>query len=493
MKRPLLTTAGSIAALFVVTTLGRAGDWPKMFDHPPAGANVIALVNGEGLRFGAAKLKQSKDAAQKAASADLLAELPDHLKRAAIATNIDFDTLGQVWETTTATFDKPIPQVKAIADMQGGYVDQISGKSVVWSPRNRYIVPQGIDKVTVHLPANRPAVARWLRSLGQPAQPLADYLKKASERAFDGAALVLAVDMADTISATQATAKLATLKSVATAGLNTEALAKLIGDLHGITFTVTVSDQFMGQLQLDFGSSPAMLSTAGQAMVLEACSRRGVLLPELNEWKPAVEGNSFTLSGPLDAISVINLLSFFTSSPSTDDATSQAPPSAGGNSASSASGGSTTASMADASKKYFTSVQRVLSECRNTKGLGPGERGMFNDRLSRKIDNLPLLNVDPALLDYGMNVAQLLRGAAVAIKSANVAAGGQKAVQGSSSSYVGYYYSGYSFNDNSAYNESLTRQAHAEGMQQHVSNMQQIDNQTAEIRRAMTQKYMIEF
>jgi len=62
-----------------------------------------------------------------------------------------------------------------------------------------------------------------------------------------------------------------------------------------------------------------------------------------------------------------------------------------------------------------------------------------------------------------------------------------KAVQASSSRCVSYYDSGYSFNDNTADNEPLTRQAHAEGMQQHVSKIQQIDNQTAEIRRAMTQ------
>ena len=48
-------------------------------------------------------------------------------------------------------------------------------------------------------------------------------------------------------------------------------------------------------------------------------------------------------------------------------------------------------------------------------------------------------------------------------------------------------------NNNVAYNQALTNQAHAEGMQQHLSNMQQVDTLTAEIRRKMTQKYMVEF
>jgi hypothetical protein len=490
MNRSPSLRAALVAALqlFGLTQICHAGDWPKLLDHPPSGANTIALFNGEALRFGAAKLKQFKGGEQSAAAADLMADLPENSKRAAISANIDFDSLEPIWEAATVTFDKNIPNPKALAEQQGGYIDQIAGKPVVWSPRGRYIVPMGADRVAVHIPANRKAVAHWVRGLSQAANPLTDYLKRTAERALDGTALLLAVDMTDTVSPVQIGTKLATLKSVSAAKVNPDDLAKLLGDLHGFTFEVTVKDQFMGQLKLDFGTTPTVLATAGQGMLVEACGRRGILLPELREWKASVEGKSFVLSGPLDAISVVNLLSFFTSTPSPHDATAESsgvPKESTANDA--------TSKMAQASHRYFASVQRVLQECRNTKGLSVGERGVFNDRLSRKIDSLPLLNVDKDLLDYGQNVGQLIRGASYTIRSANVAAGGQKAVQASSSYYVGYGYGGYSFNDNTAYNESLSRQAHAEGMQAHIGNMQQVDNMTAEIRRLMTERYMIEF
>jgi len=181
------------------------------------------------------------------------------------------------------------------------------------------------------------------------------------------------------------------------------------------------------------------------------------------------------------------LISFLTSSPASNDAVYASTASA---SESSASTG--TSKTAQASKRYFTSVQRILSQCRDTKGLSVAERGVFNDKLSRKIDDLPMLDVDKELLDYGATVAQLIRGAGLAIRSANVAAGGQKAVAATSVAWGGYY-GGFAFNDNVAYNDSLTRQAHAEGMQNHIGNMQQVDNLTAEIRRKMVEKYSIEF
>jgi len=491
MKRASSIRIASFAFLLSagVAQVGAAGEWTKLLDHPPAGANTVVLVNVDALRFGAAKLRQSKDKQQHAASANLLAELPEHSKRAAISASIDFDTLEPIWESGSVTFDRATPIAKQIAEREGGYVDQISGKPAIWSPRGRYILPHGSDRIDVHMPANRPAVARWIRSLGQAPQPMADYLKRTSDRALDGTALLLAVDMADTVSPTQIAEKLATLKSVGAGNANRDGLAKLLGDLQGFSFSVTVSDQFTGQLQLDFGSAPTLLAQAGQKMLIEACSRRGILLPELREWTAAVENRSFVLSGPLDASSIISILSFFTSSPSTDDSPQT------GLSTSKENGAppSQTNPMAQASKNYYSAVDRVLQECRNTRGLSVGERGVFNDRLSRKIDRLPLLNVDKDLLDYGANVAQLLRGAAVAIRSANVAAGGQKATQASSSRSVGYAFSSYSFNDNTAYNESLTNQAHAEGMQQHLTNMQQVDTMTADIRRLMTERYMIEF
>lgn len=473
----------------VASSCVQASDWPKLFDHPPADTNAIGLVNSETLRLGASKLKHFKDGEQKGAAANLAADIPENTKRAAVAAFIDLNSLEPAWEQMTVTFEKnKLPTPKGIAEKEGGYLDPIAGRSVVWSPAGRYIVPQGADRLTIYRPADRSGVARWVRSLGKPMQPLPEYLKRVAERALDSTALVLAVDMADSISPVPVKDKLASLPSLAQAGANLDELAKLVADLQGVTFSVTLEDQFMGELQFDFGSAPALLNKIGKGIVIDVFSRRGIMLPELRDWKSSVQGKAFTLAGPLDASSVVNLLSFFTSAPSSHDAAFESL-----GSASEISESTGPSKAAQASKRYFTSVQRVLTECRDTKGLSVAERGVFNDKLSRKIDQLPMLNVDKELLDYGANVAQLIRGAGLAIRSANVAAGGQKAVSSSSYVWGGYGYGGFAVNNNVAYNETLSRQAHAEGMQSHIANMQQVDNLTAEIRRKMVEKYMIEF
>ena len=469
-----------------------AGDWPKLLDRPRPGTNTIALVNPDALRLGASKLKHFKGGEQKDAAANLVAELPQHVKKAALSAFLDFDSLDPVWEMGTLTFDKKtLPTPKGIAEHEGGYLDNVAGRPVVWSPKNRYIMLQNADQLTINRPADRSAVANWIRSLSKPALPLPDYLKRASVKAADDAALVLSIDMADTISPVPLKQKLSTLQSAADAKINLEELAKLFGELEGITFSITMEDQFQGRLQIDFGSGPTILTKIAKAFVLEVLGRRGILFPEMQTWEGHVEGKSLVLSGPLNAMSIVTLLTLFTSNPTADTAPYE----------SQSSASTEDKKKGQASKRYFTSVTRVIEEVRNVKGVSVAEHGMWNDKLARKIDQIPMLEVDKDLLDYGANVSELIRGAGVAIKKANMVAGTQKApdrtVTGNYGYGVGYgggyAYGAYSINNNDFYNQQVTQQAHAAGMTQHVSNLEEVDNLTKSIRRTMTERYKIEF
>src|SRR5262249_996712 len=147
-------------------------------------------------------------------------------------------------------------------------------------------------------------------------------------------------------------------------------------------------------------------------------------------WEGHVEGNALVVSGPLNAVSVVNLLSLFSNSPSSDTTP--------GASTGSELTSSDEAKMAKASKRYFTSVTRVIEENRNVKGKSAAEHGVWNDKLARKIDQLPMLDVDKALLDYGAQVSQLMRGAGVTIKNAFMQASTQKAPDYTANTNYGY-------------------------------------------------------
>jgi hypothetical protein len=483
-----------LLAFFGIARPVSAGDWPKLLDHPRAGTNTIALVNADALRLGASKLKHFKGGEQKADGANLVADLPEHVKKAALSAFLDFDSLDPVWEMGTLTFVKnKLPTPKGIAEHVGGYLDNIAGRPIVYSPRNRYILLDNAERLTINKPADRAAVANWIRGLSKPALPLPEYLKRVVEKAADDTPLVLAIDMADTVSPVPLKEKAQTLASLAGAKASLDDIVKLLAGIEGITFTVDLEEQFQGRLQFDFAAKPTLLNKLGKAVVLEVFGRRGILFPEMREWEAHVEGNALVLSGPVNAVSISNLLTLFTSSPSADNTPEEG---SLGNSTLTAE-----KQKAQASKRYFTSVTRVISEVHNVKGVGVGEHGVWNDKLAGKIDQIPMLNVDPELLDYGAQVSQLIRGAAVTIKKANMTAATMLApdytVNSNFGMGVGYGYGygfgAYSINSNQAYNQQVIQQGHAEGMTAHVSNLEQVDNLTTAVRRKMTEKYQIEF
>jgi hypothetical protein len=492
--------AGALTIVFVLISCAArpaaAGDWPKLLSHPRPGTNTIALVNADSLRLGASKLKHFKEGEQKGDAANLVADLPENAKKAALSAFLDFDSLDPVWEMATVNFTKgKLPTPKGIAEHVGGYLDNVGGRPIVYSPRNRYILLDSADQLTINKPADRAAVANWVRGLSKPALPLPDYLKRVLDKAADDVPLVLAIDMADSVSPVPLKEKLESLESLASAKSNLEELAKLFGGLDGITFTVTLEEQFQGRLQIDFSDAPKLLNKVGKALVLEVFGRRGILLPEMNSWEGHVEGKALVLSGPLNAVSVVNLLSLFSNSPSAETTPGEGLSTSGDLST------SDEARRAKASKRYFTSVTRVIEENRNVKGKSAAEHGVWNDKLARKIDQLPMLDVDKDLLDYGAQVSQLMRGAGVTIKNAFMQASTQKAPDYTVNSNFGYgvgygYGYGYgavSINNNDFYNQQVRQQAAVTGMTQHVGNLEQIDNMTTAIRRAMTERYKIEF
>jgi hypothetical protein len=112
------------------------------------------------------------------------------------------------------------------------------------------------------------------------------------------------------------------------------------------------------------------------------------------------------------------------------------------------------------------------------------------ERYARRIDELPVLNVDELLLDYGDKLAETLRIMSTSKRQAGIRYG-VRATEGAG------YYSGYSYGDDAYSSAAARSQARKEEMavasDARVQGWQLIDNATADIRRTLTKKYGTEF
>ncbi len=77
-----------------------------------------------------------------------------------------------------------------------------------------------------------------------------------------------------------------------------------------------------------------------------------------------------------------------------------------------------------ATKTYFGDVKTLVAPVRPYDAKTTGYRAKWDKQQARRLDELPTLHVDPQMLDYGVNVASVLRGNGVAIQTGSVNANG---------------------------------------------------------------------
>jgi hypothetical protein len=78
--------------------------------------------------------------------------------------------------------------------------------------------------------------------------------------------------------------------------------------------------------------------------------------------------------------------------------------------------------MAQATQAFYKSTEDILKDLRRHKGQGKsiGTYGLWFENYARKVERLPMLNVDEEMLNYGTFLSSQLRDASMAIKGIGI-------------------------------------------------------------------------
>ncbi|HBO42873.1 MAG TPA: hypothetical protein DD670_02845, partial [Planctomycetaceae bacterium] len=276
-------------------------------------------------------------------------------------------------------------------------------------------------------------------------------------------------------------------KAIAGKNIDIDELSRVLTSVRGATLGVRVLDKPHAKLRIDFGQDAAVLAPVAKELILEILANQGAMIDELADWSVDVKGNTVFLGGVFSTRGLRHILSLAEpplpplESPTTFQPNEPASP-------------GETQAVAQASIKHFKAVSQILDDVgprrRNRDDKTPGEYGMWLDRSARKIDKLPLLNVDEDLLDYSGEVSHGLRNISNQYRGAGVKAG-----TASADTYYevwgGYGY-GYGYDRYNPRREAR-KQETATAVSAGITSFNQLDDMTAQIRRLMTQRYKIEF
>lgn len=481
----------------------------------PNDANTLILINAEKM-FGSPVADREGWAARRKAAYDAgVTALSPNAIEIAIAGRSDHEFGESIWELGLVRL-RGEQNVTTVAARYGGEMDEVLGRSAARLPADHYVVQLASDFMASYTPANRQDVSRWLRStdiVGPEGLP--PYLEQAFGYATKvGSPIVMAMDIGGAISEAEVKRRMGTLESLKDSGLDPNEFAKLISSAKGITLGITVQNQTIGAIRVDFDQSPQMLAKVGKPLLIEILRRQGAMLEDINDWTPAISGNTFLLKGGLNSTGVRKVMSVLELPASLTHAVqdSQSP----------GSDPEGTAKLL-ATQQYYKSVTTMLEDLRmkpkrdHVKTFG--QAAMWYDKYARKIDRLPILNVDEELLNYGTGIATMLRDAEAAMKGVGMRTSQRTAANNPSSG-------GYSFNTGGGYRSNwgygwpqfgpqaptagvnaMNASLQAKGRSDAVIRGQErtrgaatvqdiwqgIDESTAAIRRTMTSKYSATF
>ncbi|MFI4851650.1 MAG: hypothetical protein ACIAZJ_21235 [Gimesia chilikensis] len=482
VKWPMVIAVYFSFAIFSQTTV--EAQFEDLLNRIPANANSIVLIDVSRMHASTLARKEGWLKKHEAAYVERPIYLPPEAAKIVVAAQLNFaDSLDQNWELAVMDMQEPIP-MRSIARAEGGYVDSINGLHAAWAPSDAYFVRLSTSVMGVMHPANRQAVSRWA-DFGRKNTNLviSSYLNQATKvvRA-NGPQIAMAIDLKDIVLPHKREEYLKHSKVLNGKEQSAERLAEFLDGIQGATFSVEVGSQAVGELRIDFNSDTAILSQSAKPMVLEIVDELGIHLDDLEKWKVELKGKSIILSGTLSSdgmrrvFSILEIPSTKFSELKDEIVTVDSPD-----------------NVAQASLTYFKSVSVLTDDLRKYLRSNRDNHSIYSERYARKIDRLPILNVDEDLLTWGSKVAETLRGVALAKRAAGVRTGVRNAgVYGNYSySYDGNNYYGVRSNSSVRFQNRTEEQAQATGVR--FNSWKEIEDSTAEIRREMTKRYQIEF
>ena len=407
-----------------------------------------------------------------------------------MAADVKTSTMDPNWEMSLIEMDK-MPTVQELASAEGGHVDRIWDKDGAYSPINAYFVPIEPTVLASITPAERSVIARWVRTPVKPeGNVTSEYIRSVIAGLGENTDMVMAMDLEGAYGLPQIRKFLEDQDIKEVPNQRLDATAEVLGSMKGIRLDVSVGEAITGRASVQFDRDAAVLRACAKPVMLAVLKRAGMRTDDVQDWKFAVEGKQLSMQGNLSAAGLRELLGMVQSP--IPAATVAAPTTSGA--------AQPAADPAQASVRYYKTVDACLKNLREGNSVTATATSLRN--AAKRIEQLPILRVDPALVQWGAMVSAKLKQAAATLSVGQVQINARVAGV-KDPDYVSYNYDQYgnaiSSNSNVT-NENankerrqLASQQKAEIYQQALNILNEIGETTPRIRGDMVAKYNVEF
>ena len=311
--KSLLLHLSSYLILATVTCSSSAvrADLPgELLNFIPAVPNAVAVVDAAQLFQCPLAQRESWTTTFADAYGSSALLMPPDTTGMVLAADLDLQLLQPRWEV--AILDVTVQRTaQAIAAKLGGVVDTIADRPAVETPSGVYVVELTPQRFGVFSPANRQAVARWIRQPND-ATRLSPYLAQVTQRTQTAnAAIGVAIDLSNVISERTARGELAASAVIREHSISADQTARTFAGLQGVTLLITVGERLEGTLSIDFNQDVSFLAPVAGPLVLEQFKRLGASMEQWKGWQATASGTALTMTGELTASDLRQVFGLF--------------------------------------------------------------------------------------------------------------------------------------------------------------------------------------
>lgn len=490
-RRGISAICGLSAVLVATTwTLQAAEPAPIPWSAIPENTNVLAVIQVDQIYSSPLAVKEGwrKLATQAFIQRD--AVVPPGSRRMVLAGESFLDRELRPHQEIAIIEFAESASIQRLADLGYGEVSQLDQTPILQLGSDSYLGQRTSTEWVFQSPSTRPVFRRWLQQLAQPReQSHAAFLVEAAKR-YAASQIMIALDLDGVWSKSQLEEFLASVPGGKTDSPSANYdLIETLQQLRGVAIAIDLSDAIHAKLTFSFSGSIGKLQPIARPMLSELLSRMGASAEFLDAWQQSASGNEITFDGSMTKGGVRRLLAVFRTN---DLATDTAAASTTTNEENPA---------AAATLKFVKSMENVLDDVREALRFKKDNHALWVENAARKIDRLPVLNVDEAVLEYAQRVSNSLRYQGQAFRNANVRSGVRVQQSGANQTYVvnqGAMVSPYGAvwqtqRVQGADGTAIRMEERASARDVQFSEWRQIEDGLVEVRRAMTQKYQTEF
>jgi hypothetical protein len=383
----------------------------------PRSANAVMLLNvDKAIDSPMGKFEGWKENMEKMFDAGV-SRVPPQAKRFVLAAEVDFEFLKPLWEAAVLD-SRELISMPEIAKRRKGAIDTIESRAAIALPEDVYLIQFDDTTLGAIGPANRKLATSWLRDI-EAGLKLSSYLDRAAYYSdTSGSEIIIAVDLDGAFALESAVAYLKTKPGVVSGQYTIQQAATFLAGVKGIRLGIRLTQPPTAAVAVDCRDEIDLSAEIAKRAMLQVLADSGTLVPEMREWTPAVKGTQATLSGKLSKSGLRRFLSLI------ESPTSSQPPQVTASKIVSPS--ETTLDpqqqIAQATLKHFTSVVDMFDDLKGDMkdAANLAVTATYFDRYAKRIERMPLLDVDPSMLDYSGYVAGELRAAAGAVRTMGI-------------------------------------------------------------------------